>query len=60
MGTDSDGQFLTWAGAGFTSYQHSSGVDFAAALPLSGGRFLLVGESGWHLFPEGNGDGDER
>ena len=55
-----NGTVLTWAGAGFTSYQHSSGVDFAAALPLSGGRFLLVGEGGVHLFPESNGGGDDR
>jgi photosystem II stability/assembly factor-like uncharacterized protein len=54
------GAVLTWAGGGFTSHKHSSGVDFAAALPLSGGRFLLVGEGGAHEFPEGNGDGDER
>jgi photosystem II stability/assembly factor-like uncharacterized protein len=54
------GTVLTWAGAGFTSYKHSSGVDFAAALPLSGGRFLLVGEQGVHQFPEGTGEGDDR
>ena len=54
------GTVLTWAGGGFTSHQHSSGVDFAAALPLSGGRFLLVGEEGVHQFPESNGGGDER
>jgi photosystem II stability/assembly factor-like uncharacterized protein len=54
------GTVLTWAGGGFTSHKHSSGVDFAAALPLSGGRFLLVGEEGVHQFPEGNGEGDDR
>jgi photosystem II stability/assembly factor-like uncharacterized protein len=54
------GTVLTWAGGGFTSHKHSSGVDFAAALPLSGGRFLLVGEGGVHQFPEGNGEGDDR
>jgi photosystem II stability/assembly factor-like uncharacterized protein len=54
------GTVLTWAGGGFTSHKHSSGVDFAAALPLSGGRFLLVGEEGVHRFPESNGDGDVR
>lgn len=58
--TGNSGTVLTWAGGGFTSHQHSSGVDFAAALPLSGGRFLLVGEGGMHPFPEGNGEGDER
>jgi photosystem II stability/assembly factor-like uncharacterized protein len=55
-----NGTVLTWAGGGFTSHKHSSGVDFAAALPLSGGRFLLVGEQGVHQFPESNGAGDER
>ena len=54
------GTVLTWAGGGFTSHKHSSGVDFAAALPLSGGHFLLVGEEGVHQFPEGNGVGDDR
>ncbi|MDT8319455.1 MAG: YCF48-related protein [Xanthomonadales bacterium] len=34
------------------SYNHSSGVDFAAVLPLGDGQFLLVGEGGVHLFPE--------
>jgi photosystem II stability/assembly factor-like uncharacterized protein len=58
--TGNSGTVLTWAGGGFTSHQHSSGVDFATALPLSGGRFLLVGEQGVHQFPEGNGEGDER
>jgi photosystem II stability/assembly factor-like uncharacterized protein len=54
------GTVLTWAGGGFTSHKHSSGVDFAAALPLSGGRFLLVGEQGVHRFPESKDDGDDR
>lgn len=49
------GTVLTWSGGGFTTHQLSSGVDLAAALPLSGGRFLLVGEGGWHLFPENGG-----
>lgn len=49
------GTVLTWSGGGFTTHQLSSGVDLAAVLPLSGGRFLLVGEGGWHLFPETNG-----
>jgi photosystem II stability/assembly factor-like uncharacterized protein len=52
------GTVLTWAGGGFTEHKHSSGVDFAAVLPLSGGRFLLVGEEGAHFFPENNGTGD--
>jgi photosystem II stability/assembly factor-like uncharacterized protein len=46
------GVVLTWSGGGFTTHHLSSGVDLAAALPLSGGLFLLVGEGGWHLFPE--------
>ena len=54
------GTVLTWAGGGFTGHQHSSGMDFAAALPLNGGRFLLVGEQGVHQFPEGNGERDDR
>lgn len=53
-----NGTVLTWAGGGFTEHKHSSGVDFAAALSLGDGRFLLVGEDGWHLFPEHNGGGD--
>ena len=53
-----NGTVLTWAGAGFTEHKHSSGVDFGAVLPLSGGRFLLVGEDGTHFFPEGNGSSD--
>jgi photosystem II stability/assembly factor-like uncharacterized protein len=54
------GTVLTWAGGGFTSHTHSSGVDFSAALPLNGGRFLLVGQEGVHRFPESTGGGDER
>lgn len=53
------GTVLTWAGGGFTAHKHSSGVDFAAVLPLSGGRFLLVGEEGAHLFPETEGGGND-
>ena len=33
-------------------YQHSSGVDFAAAIGNQSGGFLLVGEDGVHHFPE--------
>lgn len=54
-----NGTVLTWAGAGFTAYKHSSGVDFAAVLPLNGGRFLLVGEEGAHVFPEAEGATDD-
>lgn len=52
------GTVLTWAGGGLTEHKHSSGVDFAAVLPLDGGRFLLVGEEGTHLFPEAEGGDD--
>jgi photosystem II stability/assembly factor-like uncharacterized protein len=53
------GTVLTWAGRHFTVHKHSSGVDFAAVLPLGGSLFLLVGEDGAHLFPEtGGGDND--
>lgn len=34
------------------SYAHSSGVDFAAVLPMGDGTFLLVGEDGAHRYPE--------
>jgi photosystem II stability/assembly factor-like uncharacterized protein len=54
------GSVLTWAGRHFTQYKHSSGVDFAAVLPMGGGLFLLVGEDGTHLFPESNGGGNDR
>ena len=33
-------------------YHHSSGVDFAAAISLGDGNFLLVGEDGVHRYPE--------
>ncbi|MDH3901705.1 MAG: YCF48-related protein [Xanthomonadales bacterium] len=36
----------------FSVYYHSSGVDFAAALSLGNGNFLLVGEDGVHSYPE--------
>jgi len=39
----------------FTTYHHSSGVDFAAVISLGDGSFLLVGEDGVHRYPE-NGD----
>lgn len=35
----------------FIASQHPSGVDFAAAIPLPDGRFLLVGEDGLHHHP---------
>ena len=46
---------------GFSVYHHSSGVDFAAAISLGNGNFLLVGEDGVHSYPEiverGDADG---
>lgn len=36
----------------FSVYAHSSGVDFAAAIHLEDGSWLLVGEGGSHRFPE--------
>ena len=36
----------------FKIYHHSSGVDFAAAISIGDGNFLLVGEDGVHKFPE--------
>jgi photosystem II stability/assembly factor-like uncharacterized protein len=40
-------------------HYHSSAVDFAAIVPVGGGRFLLVGEDGVHQYPEQEGsDGD--
>ena len=42
----------------FEIHHHSSGVDFAAAIPLGDGDFLLVGEEGIHRFPETAGDGE--
>ena len=39
-------------GREWTEATHSSGVDFAAAVPLDDGRFLVVGEDGVFEFPE--------
>ena len=36
----------------FNIYHHSSGVDFAGAISIGDGNFLLVGEDGVHKFPE--------
>jgi photosystem II stability/assembly factor-like uncharacterized protein len=41
----------------FIVYHHSSGVDFAAAISVGDGNFLLVGEDGVHRYPEKE-DGD--
>ncbi len=48
-------------GGRFSVYHHSSGVDFAAAISVGDGNFLLVGEDGVHKYPEtGNqGEGDD-
>lgn len=54
------GTVLTWAGRHFTEHKHSSGVDFAAVMPLGGSLFLLVGEDGTHLFPETTGGDDDQ
>ena len=35
-----------------SQYQHSSGVDFSAAIPMEDNSYLLVGEEGVHQFPE--------
>ena len=37
---------------GFRAEKHSSGVDFAAAIALDNGSFLLVGEDGVFRYPE--------
>jgi hypothetical protein len=37
--------------SGFSYHEHPSGVDFAAALGLGDGRFLLVGEDGVYFYP---------
>lgn len=37
--------------------KHPSGVDFAAVIPLDGGRWLLVGEGGTHVYPVVDGGG---
>jgi photosystem II stability/assembly factor-like uncharacterized protein len=42
----------------FSIHHHSSGVDFAAAISLGGGNFLLVGEDGVHKYPETGEKGD--
>jgi len=46
------GTVLTRVNGSVTEYAHSSGVDFAAVVPLDDGRFLLVGEKGVHWYPE--------
>jgi len=40
--------------SGFRVYRHSSGVDFASAISLEDGSFLLTGEEGVHWYPEAN------
>ena len=45
-------------GGQFRVHNHSSGVDFAAAISLGDGSFLLVGEDGVHKYPESDNPGD--
>ena len=47
-------------GGPFVVQQHSSGVDFAAALANGPGSFLLVGEDGAHQYPENNVTGGQE
>lgn len=50
------GTLYTRSQAGsFSVQQHDSGVDFAAALAVGNGHFLLAGEEGVHHFPESTG-----
>jgi len=44
----------------FSVYHHSDGVDFAAALSMGDGTFLLVGEDGVHKYPETGEKGDRN
>lgn len=65
-----DGQVLLAANSGtllirdgggqIIVHQHSSGGDFAAALSLGDGSFLLVGEDGVNKFPEITGKGERN
>jgi photosystem II stability/assembly factor-like uncharacterized protein len=50
------GTILTRVNGSMTEYSLSSGVDFAAVVPLDDGRFLLVGEKGVHWYPESQQD----
>ena len=50
MTRDDSGQFST--------YHHSSGVDFSGALSMGDGLFLLVGEDGVHQYPETSSEGN--
>ena len=70
-GAMQDGKILLAASSGtvmirddgmdWTAAKHSSGVDFAAALSMGDGSFLLVGEDGVFRYPEATTeeDGDE-
>jgi len=44
--------------SGFRVVHHSSGVDFAAAISLGEGSFLLTGEDGVHSYPDADKGGD--
>jgi photosystem II stability/assembly factor-like uncharacterized protein len=46
------------AGGQFIVHHHSSGVDFAAAISMGNGKFLLVGEDGVHKYPESSDMGE--
>ena len=46
--------------SGFRVYRHSSGVDFASAISLADGSFLLTGEEGVHAYPEADAKGGEN
>ncbi len=48
---------LIGADGAVSAEKHPSGVDFAAALPLENGQWLLVGESGTHVHPAVDGEG---
>jgi photosystem II stability/assembly factor-like uncharacterized protein len=44
---------------GFTYHEHPSGVDFAAALGLGNGRYILAGEDGVYFYPVQSAEGAE-
>jgi photosystem II stability/assembly factor-like uncharacterized protein len=46
-------------GGPFSVEYHSSGVDFAAVVPVGYGRYLLVGEDGVHRYPESGETGGD-
>jgi len=46
--------------SGFTYHEHTSGVDFSAALGLGDGRFILAGEDGMYFYPVQGVEGAEQ